>query len=167
MLKSIWNRIRGLRCIYVILFSVSLSHAAKNWKPLNHEINQEKKIGPTKYSWEKIVEDPQNTLEKNICTHKIPRRKTFVPPKYKWEKVSDPRNFHEKKFGTHEIPTRKYSGSKKYPRRHDGTMSLDPQDLLWHKTHEIQHILKHAILDHMCYGKNNIQSNQDNADSTN
>ena len=51
-----WNRIHVLRWIYVFLFSVTLSHAANNWKSLNHE--------------------------KNVCTHEIPTRKNFGTMKY-------------------------------------------------------------------------------------
>ena len=50
---SIWKRIRGLKWTYVFLFSVTLAHAASNWKFLNDEISDEKKNGPTKYALKK------------------------------------------------------------------------------------------------------------------
>ena len=52
------------------------SHAANNWKPLNHEINHEKQteptknFGPTKYTWEIILD------------HEVPKRKKLGPTKY-------------------------------------------------------------------------------------
>ena len=56
-----------------------------------------------------------------------------LPKKYPREKILDPRNTHEKKFRTYEIPTRRNFG----PRWHNGTMTQDPQNPQWHKTHEI------------------------------
>ena len=44
---------------------------------------------------------------------------------------------HEKKFWIHEILRRKNLGPTKYPRRHDGTMALDPRDPQLHASHEI------------------------------
>ena len=111
-MKSIWNGIRGLRCVFVFLFPVTLSNAANNWKPLNHEIGHEK----IKYTLE------MPTTKNFRPTHKIPTRKIFGPTKYPREKVLDPRNTHEKKFRAHYILTRP-------------TMTRDPLNL----AHSISH----------------------------
>ena len=50
---------------YVLLFPVTLSQAINNLKFLNHEISHGKKIEPTKYPPEKIL-DPQNTHVKKF-----------------------------------------------------------------------------------------------------
>ena len=115
LLESIWNRIHGLSCIYVFLFYVSLSYTANNWKYLNYEISHKKKIGPTKYPRETVL-DKRNTHEKN-----------FEPTNYPRGKVLEPWYTHEKKFRTHKIPTK--------PRCHDGTrtarttITRDPRNL--------------------------------------
>ena len=136
MLKPIWNRIHSFRCIYVFLFSVTHSHAAKNWKSLNHKISYDKeKIGPTKYPRKNIwndeiptrkMLDPRNTHEKNFGPTKYPReetwtyqispRKNFGPTKYPREKTLDRQNTLEKKLWTDEIPTRKNFGPTKHQR---------------------------------------------------
>ena len=66
--------------------------------------------------------NPRNTHEKN-----------FGPTKYLREKILDRRSTHER---THEIPTRKDFGPTKYPRRHDGAMTLYPRDARWRVTHK-------------------------------
>ena len=71
--------------------------------------------------------DPRNTHEKAILTHKIPMREHFGPTNTH-EKILDQPNTHEKKFWTHEIFTRKNFGPKKYPRRHDDRIALNPRD---------------------------------------
>ena len=96
MLKLVCNKIRGLKFIYIFLFSVTLSHAANNWKYLNHEISHKKM-------------DSQNTHEKN-----------FEPSKYPRRKILDPRITCGKKFWTTKIPTRKSFGPTK-AQWHDGT----------------------------------------------
>ena len=50
------------------------------------------------------------------------------------KKTMDPRNNHEKKLQTDGIPTRKNFGHTKYPRRHDGTMTLNTRDP-WNLAH--------------------------------
>ena len=83
---SVWNRIHGLRWIYVFLFSVTLAHGASNWNSLNHEISDKKNDGPSKYVLEKILY-PRNIHEKNV----------FIPEIH-IKKVLDPRNTHGKIF---------------------------------------------------------------------
>ena len=73
-----WNRfgIRGLRYIFVFLFSVmqlttsSCMHATNNWKSLKYEISHEKK------NW----------------THEALTRKYFGTMKYPRERNLEPRN---------------------------------------------------------------------------
>ena len=121
LFKSIWNRIRGLRRIYVFIFSVTLSHAANKWKTLNHQISYDKKKLKL-----------QNTNAKKYWTHKKPTRKMFGPTKYPQEKCLDPQNTHKKKIWNHEIPTWKILEPTKYP----WEMILDPakysRDPRWH-----------------------------------
>ena len=65
-----------IECIYVFLFSVTLSHATNNLKSSNHEIIHEKKL------W----------------TYKIPmrnHRKNIWPTKYPREKILDRWTTHE------------------------------------------------------------------------
>ena len=83
-------------------------------------------------TWEKNL-NSRNTHEKKFATYEISTRKNW-----------DPCNTLDKKFGTHEIPTRKNLKPTKYPRRHDGTMALDPRDPQWHAIHEIWHIHKNT-----------------------
>ena len=110
MLKSIWNRIRGLRYIYLLLLSVTLSRA-KKWKFLNQKISRgKKKLGPRNILNKNFYTHKIPT-RKNYCTHKIPTRKKFVR-KIPWEKIPGPRNTHE------------------------GTMRIDPLDPRWHATHK-------------------------------
>ena len=65
-----------MRCIYVFLFSVTLSHAANNWKSFNREISHEKKIEPTKYPQEKYF-DTRNTHKEKFRAHDVTTRKKF------------------------------------------------------------------------------------------
>ena len=122
LLKSIYKRIRGLRCIFLFCFchSFSLSQQLKIFESRNqpqekkwtHEILTRKNFRPTKYPQEKIS-DPRIPTRK-FWTHEIPTRKNFGPmntheknsgpTKFPREKNLDPRNTHEKKFWTHEIP---------------------------------------------------------------
>ena len=145
MLKSIWNRIRGLKCIYLFLLSVILSHATDNWKSLNHETSRTK------------ILDSQNTDEEIFCSHEIPTRKNFGPTNYLRKNLLEPQNSHMKKFWTHEIPiktkfwtheihTRIFlesqnthekkcwtmeipTGKNIGPQRHNGTMARDQRNL--------------------------------------
>ena len=106
MTLTIWNIIRSLRRIYVFLFPVSFSFAAKNWKSLNHKIRyikkwtlrctHEKKYWPHEYPREKLL-DPWNTHGKN-----------FGPTKYPQEKLLDPGNTHEKSFRSTKFPQEKF-----------------------------------------------------------
>ena len=82
MLKSIWNRMHSLRCIYVFLVSFTLSHVASNRKSLNYKLAHDQKY------W----------------TPEIPKKKVLNPQ----EKYLDPRKTHEKKGWTQEIPTKKF-----------------------------------------------------------
>ena len=117
-MKSIWSRRRGLRCIYVFLFSVTLRHAAKNWKSLNYKISYEKKkISFTKYQWEKKL-DPRNSCEISFWTHEISTRKKFGPTKYLRKKILDPRITYKNRFWTHKVPTK--------ARWHDSTRRVRP-----------------------------------------
>ena len=117
MLKSTWNRIRGLRWIYVFMLSVTLSHEASNLKSLIHDISHENK---------KLK--PQNTHEKENWTHEIPTRKHFGPTKYTREKILDPRNTHGKNYWTH---TKYQSDKISDPRNtRKGTITR------WYETHE-------------------------------
>ena len=119
MLKPIWNRIRGLRRISVILFSVTLSLAATNWKSLNHKICYQKKWPHEKAARKKNLH-PCYIHEKKIRTTNKPR-----------EKVSRPWNLLEKEFWTYGIPMRinfdpqniqeKNFLTSKYPQRHHET----------------------------------------------
>ena len=77
MLKSIWNRKLCLRCIYILFFSVTLSHAVNNSRSLNHIISH----------------------NKNNWTHKIPMRKNVGPMKHPQEKYFNTENTTRKKFG--------------------------------------------------------------------
>ena len=70
-----------------------ISHEQKNW---THKIPTRKKIGPMKYSREKILY-PGNNQEKNIWSHKITMKKNFRPTKYPPEKTLDPQTTHKKK----------------------------------------------------------------------
>ena len=89
---TIWNRISSLRRICV-LFWVSFSYAAKNWKSLNYEIRHEKKheknLGPTKYPYAKLL-DAWNTHEKSFRYTKFLKEKIFGPMQYPWVKSLDP-----------------------------------------------------------------------------
>ena len=69
------DRIPGLRCTYVFLFSFTLSHAANNWKYLNHEISREKK------NWTHKI-----FAKKKSRIHEISPTKIFVSTKYLREK---------------------------------------------------------------------------------
>ena len=69
------DRIPGLRCTYVFLFSFTLSHAANNWKYLNHEISREKK------NWTHKI-----FAKKKSWIHEISPTKIFVSTKYLREK---------------------------------------------------------------------------------
>ena len=111
-----------MRCIYVILFSVTVSHAANKSKSLNHDISHNNEnTGATKYRGEKIL-DPRNTHEKhfgptkysreNFWTHEITKRKNFEPTKNPRQKISDPHTTHE------------------------STMALDSRSPRRHVTHE-------------------------------
>ena len=51
-------------------------------------------------------------------------------------KTLDSQNTRQKNFRTHEITTRKSFGPTKYPRRHDGTMTLDLRDARGRVTHK-------------------------------
>lgn len=123
MLQSIWNRICGLRCIYVFLFSVTY------WKSLKHKIShwptkylREKNFGPNEiFTWKKL--DPRNINEKNFWISETPTRKRFGLTKFPWEKKLNQRNSQDKMIWIHEIKTRKNSGPAKYSRRHDRTGS--------------------------------------------
>lgn len=77
MLKPIWNRMHGLRCVYVLLFFLTLSHATSKLKSLNHKIDHVIHEIPTR----KILGATKHTREK-ILNHKIPTRKHFGPTKY-------------------------------------------------------------------------------------
>ena len=77
-------RIHYLRCIYVFLFSFTLSHAANNGKFLNPKISHKKK---------KL--DPRNTHVKTFWTHEISTKKNFGPTKYPGKKNVNPRNTYE------------------------------------------------------------------------
>ena len=105
MLKSIWNKIHGLRCIYVFLFCVTPFHAANNWKSLNHEISHEKKH----------------------LTHKTLTRKNFEPTKYLRQETLHPRNTYKKIFRIHEKPTKAWWHGGTRPTR--PTMAHDPLNL--------------------------------------
>ena len=113
MLKSIWNRMHGLRCVYVLLFFLTLSHATSKLKSLNHKIDH--------------------------VIHEIPTRRILGATKHTREKILNPQNTHKKTFRTYEIPTIKSFGPAKYPRKYYGTMALDPGHLRWHATHQILH----------------------------
>ena len=136
------NWIRSLGYISVSLFlmrptilNYKITH---KWKFWTHEKKfrtcktpPKNKIGPTKYSWGKILDprntnykkilDPWNTQEKIFLTDKVPTRKHFGLIKYPRRKIRDLQNTHEKKNWD--------------PRRHDdtrltrSTMARDPQNL--------------------------------------
>ena len=95
----------GLRCVYVLLFFLTLSDATSKWKSLNHKIDH--------------------------VIHEIPTRKILGATKHTREKILNPQNTHMKTFHTKEIPTRKTFGTAKYPWRYYGTMVLDPGHLWW------------------------------------
>ena len=76
-------------------------------------------------------------MRKQLKTTRLPTRKNFGSTKYSGEKIWDPRNTNKKIFWTDEIPTRENLEPTKYPRRHDGTMALDPRDPQLHASHEI------------------------------
>ena len=105
-----------------------------NCKSLNNEIRREqkywthkiptrKKIGPMKYSREKILY-PGNNHEKNIWSHKITMKKNFRPTKCPPEKTLDPN-----------CPQEKYIEPTKYLLRHDSTMALYPEEPRWQGTY--------------------------------
>ena len=114
LLKSMWKRTCGLRCIFVFLFlSLLLMQPATENLCITKSTTR-KKIVPTKYPREKL------------WTHKVPTRKKFGPTNTH-EKILDPRNTHEKKFWAQEITTS--------ARWHDGirptrpTITRDSQNL--------------------------------------
>ena len=88
-------------------------------------------------------------MRKQLKTTRLPTRKNFGSTKYSGEKIWDPRNTNKKIFWTDEIPTRENLGPTKYPRRHDGTMALDPRDPQLHASHEIQHAPSRTNLTHV------------------
>ena len=101
-------------CISVF---VSLAHAASNWKALNHEINDKKKLDPrnthkTKFWTQEIptrkMLHPQSTHEKNCRSHEYPWR-NFGRTKYSQKKKFRPKNTHDTHDSTR--PT-KYSTNK-------------------------------------------------------
>ena len=112
MLKSTWNRICNLRCIYAFLFSVTLSHAANNRKSLNQEISTRKKNLDPQNNHKKIS-DLRNTHEKKFRSHKIPTKKNLGATKYPREKMLDPQNIHEgtmvRRHETHDMRPNKSS----------------------------------------------------------
>ena len=75
----------SLRCIYVFLFSLTVSRAASNWKTLIYEMSREKNL-----------------------THEIPIRKNFETTKYPQEKNLDPQNTHEKYTWAHDTRIKKF-----------------------------------------------------------
>ena len=78
-----------MRCIYVFLSPVILSHAANNRKSLNHEISDAKK---------RTREIPiRKNFVRKISTRKTfgPTRKYFGHTKHPQEKICDPQNTHE------------------------------------------------------------------------
>ena len=92
---------------------------------MTHKVLTRKKIRTQQIPKRKIV-DPRNTHEKK-----------FGPENYPGKKNWNPQNTHEKKLWTNEIPTRKIFGSTKYPRMHDDSMTLNPQDPRWPMSHKI------------------------------
>ena len=71
-----------------------IRHEQKYW---THKIPTRKKIGPMKYSREKILY-PGNNHEKNIWSHKITMKKNFRPTKCPPEKTLDQQTTHKKKI---------------------------------------------------------------------
>ena len=124
------NNTYSVEAYFCISIFVTLAHAADNLKSLNHEINLEKKMEPRnthKIDCLKIVRIRSYStpyfiafglnLERYRVHGPLPSRKNL-----------NPRNTHEKWFRTHEISTRKTFGPKKHPRRHEGSMALNPRD---------------------------------------
>ena len=114
-MKSIRNRIRSFRYIYVPLLFLMRPTAEKY--EITHESFEpkRKKFWPTEYPQQKIL-DPHNIHEEYLWTHETQTRKKFGPTKYLRENIFDPRYTHEKKYLTHDIPTRKHFAPAKHPR---------------------------------------------------
>ena len=138
-MKSICNRTRGLRCIYVFLFCLyfSCSQQLKIFESRNQPHKKKKiiiKNGHRKYEKKfrtheiptRRILDPQSTHEKKFWTQEYPRE-NFGPTKY-------PRNIHEKKLQTHDITTRKILDPRNTHEKKirtttkKGTMAINPQD---------------------------------------
>ena len=109
-----WNRFRIKYAAWdkfiQFYFLISLSHAANNWKSLNHEISHVKK---------KL--DPRKSHVKKWWILEIPTRKYFDPTKH-------PQNINEKKFWTHKTTTRRNFESKRKTFRTHET----PTRARWH-----------------------------------
>ena len=80
---------------------------------------------------------PQNTHRIKFWTHEILARKNVGTSKYSKENILNPLITTRKYFELTKHQRKNNFGTIKYPRRHDGTMALNPQDTKWHATHGI------------------------------
>ena len=86
------------------------------------------------YTREKILNPPgknsgpRNTHRIKFWTHEILARKNVGTSKYSKENILNPLITTRKYFGLTKHQRKNNFGPIKYPRRHDGTMALNPQD---------------------------------------